>query len=168
MCSLFLYNINKIPYNINMKKKIKNLFYIFLPLILGSIVGFILKDSIDYSELVKPPLSPPKIVFPIVWSIIYLLMGISYYLLKKNTNYNKVESNLYYIQLVINLLWSIIFFGLKWRFVAIIWILILLIMVVNLSCLLKQRVKVSYYLFIPYILWIVFATYLTIGIYILN
>ena len=166
--SLFLYNKQKKPYNSNMKKKIRNLFYIFFPLLLGGIVGFIIKDSIDYTELVRPPLSPPKIIFPIMWSILYLLMGIAYYSFKKNTEDNKVEGVLYYIQLFINLLWSIIFFVLKWRFIAIIWILILLIMIINLAGLFKQRNRLSYYLFIPYILWVMFATYLNIGIYILN
>ena len=62
--------------------KFKNLFYIFFPLIIGGIVGFIISGNIDYQNLVKPLLAPPKILFPIVWSIIYLLMGIAYYLFK--------------------------------------------------------------------------------------
>ena len=84
-------------------------FYIFLPIILGSIVGFLISGNIDYPTLLKPPFSPPKILFPIVWSIIYLLMGISYYILKKNyyTDTFK-ESLVYYTQLIVNLLWSII------------------------------------------------------------
>ena len=58
---------------------IKNIFYLFLPVILGGLIGFIISDYIDYSTLVKPPLAPPKVLFPIAWAIIYLLMGISYF-----------------------------------------------------------------------------------------
>ena len=69
--------------------KLKNLFYLFFPLIVGGIIGVLTSGSIEYSELVKPPLSPPSILFPIVWTIIYLLMGISYYLIKNNSYNNK-------------------------------------------------------------------------------
>ena len=93
-----------------MNNIIKNIFYLFLPIILGGLTGFIISDFIDYELLIKPPLSPPKILFPIAWSIIYILMGISYYLLKKNNKNTKIESIIYYIQLTINILWSIIFF----------------------------------------------------------
>lgn len=152
-----------------MKKKLKNLFYIFFPIIIGSIVGFIIKDYIDYSKLNKPPLSPPKILFPIMWSIIYLLMGVSYYLFKKNYNFSsKGISKLYYIQLFVNALWSIIFFVFKLRFLSIIWILLLLILIITLYKSIIDKVKVSAYLLILYILWTMFATYLNIGIYILN
>ncbi len=152
-----------------MNKIIKNIFYIFFPLFIGGIIGFIIKDSIDYKDLIQPPFSPPALLFPIAWSILYLLMGIAYYLFKTKYNGNtKKEGKLYYIQLFINALWSIIFFVLKWRFVAIIWILLLLILIVDLASIFKSKYRISYYLFIPYILWVMFATYLTIGIYILN
>lgn len=141
---------------------------LFLPLILGSIVGFIIKNSIDYPNLIKPPLAPPKILFPIIWSIIYILMGISYYILKKNNDTTIKESLIYYTQLGINLLWSIIFFLLKWRFIAIIWIIILDILVIIMIKLFFKKQKVAAYLNILYLIWILFATYLTIGIYILN
>jgi tryptophan-rich sensory protein len=147
---------------------IKNSFYIFLPLILGSIIGFIISDYIDYSTLIKPPLAPPKIAFPIAWSIIYLLMGISYYIFKKNTLYTKKEDFIYYLQLIVNLLWSIIFFVIKARLLAVIWIIILDILVIYMFFLFLKKVKISAYLNIPYLLWILYATYLTIGIYILN
>ena len=68
-----------------MKKFIINAYYILLPIILGSLVGFLIKDYMDYQMLLKPPLSPPKIVFPIAWSIIYLLMGLAYFFYKRNS-----------------------------------------------------------------------------------
>lgn len=152
-----------------MKNILKKGFYIFFPLVIGGIVSLIIKDHIDYSILNKPPLSPPKLLFPIAWSIIYLLMGISYYLFRKDypNNEDKITF-LYYFQLFINALWSIIFFLFKWHFLAIIWILLLLALIVWLTMLLYQKIKISSYLYIPYIIWVIFATYLTIGIYILN
>lgn len=152
-----------------MKRIIRNIFYIFFPLLIGGIIGFFIKDNIDYKDLIQPPLAPSSILFPIVWSILYLLMGLAYYFFK--TRYNgekKSETKLYYFQLFVNALWSIIFFNLKWRFVSIIWILLLLILIVTLASYFKSKSKISYYLFIPYILWVIFATYLNIGIYILN
>lgn len=151
-----------------MNSKIKNIFYLFFPLIVGGIVGFIITGNIDYTNLVKPPLAPPKILFPIIWSIIYLLMGISYFILNKKENKLELESKIYYFQLFVNALWSIIFFLLKWRFVAILWIILLDALVISMIVLFYKKVKLSGYLNLLYLVWILFATYLTIGIYILN
>ena len=145
----------------------KKFFRIFLPIILGGIVGFIINGFIDYTELVKPPLAPPKIFFPIAWSVIYLLMGISYYLYRKDFS-DKKTIQLYYAQLIVNLFWSIIFFVFKLRLLAIVWILVLDILVIILIKRFFGTKRTSAYLNIPYLLWILFATYLTIGIYILN
>jgi len=150
-----------------MKKIIKNIFYIFLPLILGGIISFLISDSIDYQILNKPPLAPPKILFPIAWSIIYLLMGIAYKLYK-DKSIDNLGDNIYYFQLIVNLLWSIIFFVLKARFIAVLWIILLdILIIINMIIFKKYNIK-SFYLYIPYIIWCLFATYLTIGIFILN
>ena len=145
----------------------KKLFYLFLPVVLGSIVGFIISGSIDYNELLKPPLSPPSWLFPVMWTIIYLLMGISYYLLKQDSNIECLDK-LYYVQLGVNLLWSIIFFVLKARFFACIWIILLDILVGLMIYWFYNTKKASGILNILYMIWILFATYLTIGIYVLN
>lgn len=148
---------------------IKKIFYIFFPLLIGGLVSIIIQNHIDYLVLNKPPLAPPKIIFPIAWSIIYLLMGLAYYFFKKEypDNERKIVTN-YYLQLFVNALWSIIFFLWKWRFIAIIWILWLAFLIIDLARCFYSKVKVATYLFIPYIIWVIFATYLTIGIYILN
>ena len=148
-----------------MKEKIKNAYYLLLPIILGGLVGFIINNFIDYPILNKPPLAPPKILFPIMWSIIYILMGISYYLYRKKTDQ---ENTLYYTQLIVNLLWSIIFFVFKLRLLSIFWIVLLDILVYLLIVKFKKVNSTSAYLNIPYLVWCLFATYLTIGIYILN
>lgn len=149
-----------------MKKFIKNIFIIFLPLIVGGIVSIIIKDSIDYDTLVKPALSPPSIFFPIAWTIIYTLMGISYFIVRKTLTTK--EKLLYYIQLAVNTLWSIIFFVNKMYFLSIVWIVLLDVLVIIMIRIFIKENKISGILQIPYLLWILFATYLTIGIYILN
>lgn len=146
----------------------QKLLYILTPLIGGSIVGLIINKSIDYNYLVNPPLSPPSYLFPIVWNILYLLIGISYYIYRKNNNDNSLTIKLYYIQLILNYLWSIIFFTLKLRTLAVIWIIVLAITVIYLMIRFYKEERTSFYLFIPYILWILFATYLNIGIVVLN
>ncbi len=152
-----------------MKNVLRNIFYLFFPLLIGSIIGGITSNAIDYSNLAKPPFSPPSILFPIVWSIIYLLMGIAYYLFQRNVYRNKkVESFIYYLQLFINALWSIIFFVFKWRLFSVFWIVLLFIFVLINTIQFSKKYKPSAYLFIPYLLWLAYATYLNIGIYLLN
>lgn len=150
-----------------MKKLITAAFQLFFPLIAGSIIGFIIAPTIDYTTLNLPPLAPPKIVFPIAWSILYLLMGISYFLYRRDQNSQKTII-LYYVQLVVNLFWSLFFFLWKLRFFSIIWILLLDILVISFIKQLSTEKKISAWLLTPYLIWILFATYLTIGIYILN
>lgn len=150
-----------------MKEKIKYGYWIFLPLIVGSIVGFIIKDFINYDSLVKPFLSPKPIVFPIAWTILYLIIGLSYFIYRKNYNEKKVVYT-YYLQLLFNYLWTIIFFVFKWYLLSVAWIIILIIEVIFLYIYYLKRSKLSSYLLIPYIIWLLFACYLNIGIYLLN
>ena len=152
-----------------MKKYVVDAFRLFLPIILGSFVGFIIKNSIDYNMLVKPAFSPSSVIFPIVWTILYLLMGIAYFLIKKTKKEDtENESFLYYAQLFVNLVWPIIFFVLKWYFTSIVWILLLLVLVIPMVLHFYEKNKWAGILMIPYVLWILFATYLTIGVFILN
>ena len=151
-----------------MKKFLLNAFYILFPLLIGLLISSLISNNIDYQTLKQPPFAPPSILFPIVWTILYILMGISYYLYKKNTYTEKTEIIIYYLQLFVNALWSIIFFILKLRFFSIIWILALSILIYTLITLFLQKYKLSAYLLIPYLIWCLFATYLTVGIYLLN
>lgn len=150
-----------------MKEKIINTLQIFTPLILGSLTGILIKNAIDFQNLIKPPLSPPAFIFPIAWTILYLLMGVSYYLYKKEYNDTRINI-LYYLQLFFNLAWTILFFIFKCRLFSIFWILLLIFLVFKLILNLKKEKKISAYLLIPYFLWLIFATYLNIGIYLLN
>lgn len=152
-----------------MKEKIK--IYaksILIPVIMGGIVGLIISKSIDYSQLKQPPLSPPSIAFPIVWTILYILMGISYGILADKELLDTKTEVIYYNQLIFNGLWSIIFFSLKWRFFAFIWIIALAILVIFMIIEFCKKNKLAGLLQIPYLLWVLFASYLNISVYLLN
>lgn len=141
---------------------------ILIPVIVGSIVGFIISGFIDYNSLAKPFFAPPSILFPIIWSILYVLMGISYGILESNSLVDSKINLIYYLQLFVNALWPIFFFVLKWRFFAFLWILLLLSLVVLMIINFYRKNKVAGLLQIPYALWTAFATYLNLGIYLLN
>lgn len=149
-----------------MKNKwIKN---ILIPVILGGIVGLILSQFMDYNILNKPPLSPPGFLFGIAWTILYILMGVSYSILDINALIDNEIKKIYYLQLAVNLLWPIIFFVLKLRLISCIWIILLIILIVFMIIKFYRKNKLSAYLQIPYLLWTIYATYLNIGIYLLN
>lgn len=141
---------------------------ILIPVIIGGIVGIIISRFIDYKTLQKPFLAPPSIVFPIIWTILYILMGISYGILKSNSKIDSVTDFVYYLQLGVNALWSIFFFVLKWRLFAFIWILLLVGLVILMIILFYNKNKIAGLLQIPYLLWVLFASYLNFGVYILN
>lgn len=141
---------------------------ILMPVIIGGIVGIINSSSIDYNSLAKPFLAPPSIAFPIVWTILYILIGVSYGILKSKKLTNSEIDLIYYIQLGVNSLWSIFFFLAKWRLFSFIWIIILAILIIVMIFKFYNKDKVAGLLQIPYLLWVLFASYLNIAIYILN
>lgn len=145
-----------------MKKMIK----IFTPLAIGTIVGLITSKGIkDYNMLISPPLAPPKILFPIAWTILYTTIGYSYYLYSKKDNKYK---KLYITNLIMNYLWPILFFSLKQRILGSILIVALLIETIIYMKNIKKVDNTSFYLLIPYLAWLTFATYLSIGTTLLN
>ena len=151
---------------INIKKL---LFYILITIFIGSIPTFFIKISDIYKYLNKPPLSPPGFIFPVVWTSLFILMGISIYrVVSKGFNETYNVQVLYFIQLFINALWTPIFFGLNAYLFAFIWLLILFAIVIVMDIKFYHIDKISSYLLIPYIIWLVFAGYLTFGVYILN
>lgn len=139
-----------------MMKKIdykKLILYALVPLILGGIVGFITsKESSNYDGIV------PGFVFPIVWSILYILMGIASYLIRDN----RELINIYKVNLVVNLLWPIIFFSFGLKVFAFFWILVLLLIVGYMTYRFYNVNRTSGYLLIPYILWLIFASILNL------
>ena len=150
---------------INVKKL---LFNILLPVVLGSLVGLLTSSFTNYDEIIQPRFAPPGILFPIVWTILYILMGVSYGILKSNDLVNEEINSVYYIQLAVNSLWSIIFFVLKWRLFAFIWIILLAILIISMIRKFYEHNKIAGLLQIPYLIWTLFATYLNLSIYLLN
>lgn len=151
-----------------MKKIFSKLKYLVLPLLVGGIVGFIISKFIQYDNLNKPFLSPPQLAFPIVWTILYILMGISFGILSEKNLLDLKSKFLYYFQLLINALWSIFFFVFEWRLFAFIWIILLDIVVIFMTINFYKKNKLAGLLQIPYIIWILFATYLNLAFYLLN
>lgn len=153
-----------------MKINKKLILNIVLTIIIGVLPSvFIFKNMNDYSSLNKPPLSPPGFIFPIAWTILYILMGISYTkVTNKKSLYTEEAKLIYGIQLVVNALWTPIFFGLKQYFLAFAWILMLIVLVVFMIIIFNKIDKKAAYLQIPYLLWLIFASYLNFGVFMLN
>ena len=151
-----------------MKNKIILAKNILLPIVLGGIVGLIISSFINSSTLEKPPLYLPDFLFSVVWSILYLIMGIAYGILVYKGENDKEIDKIYYTQLIVNLIWPIIYFVFELRFISIIWILILLVLIIYMIKLFYGKNKIVSYSQIPYLLWIIFAIYLNIGTFLLN
>ena len=141
---------------------------ILIPLGLGAIVGFLISGSMDYANLVQPPLSPPSWLFPVVWTILYVLMGVSYGILSEKSLVDDNTRLLYYGQLFVNLLWPVAFVVWRWRLFAFIWIVLLDVLVLRMVIKFYRKDETAGLLQIPYALWVLFASYLNLGVFILN
>lgn len=141
---------------------------IFIPVSIGLIIGAITSSSIEYNTLIKPVFAPPSILFPIVWTILYVLMGVSYGILESNSLVNSEIKFIYYLQLFVNSVWSIIFFTFEWRLFAFIWLLMLILLIIIMIIKFYNKDKVAGLLQFPYLLWALFALYLNLSIYLLN
>lgn len=143
---------------------------IAIPLVVGFISGLLSMGGMrEFNTLIKPLLAPPGFLFPIVWTILYVLMGISsYYIYTENDYHSNCCLKIYAINLFVNFLWSPIFFGLNLRLFALIWIILLDIVVVYMILCFYKVNKKAAYLQIPYLIWCLFATYLNLMFYLLN
>ena len=141
---------------------------IFIPVILGALVGGIISQSINYETLEMPFLAPQSWLFPIVWTILYVLMGVSYGRLKSKMLDDSKIDKIYYSQLFVNLAWPIFFFVFEWRLFAFFWILLLIGLVVKMIIEFYKKDNISGLLQIPYLVWLIFAAYLNLGVYLLN
>lgn len=139
---------------------------IIVTLIIGSLPSIIMNMmGMNIDDLTKPALYPPNIVFPIVWTILYVLMSISVFLATKDDN---EPYTIYVIQLIVNALWTVIFFGFNFKLLGFIWILFLIVLVVIMIYQFYKHNKLAAILQIPYLLWLIFAAYLNMAIYLLN
>ena len=151
---------------INIKKLVIS---ILLPLFVGFLASFLIKEQLDlYDVLLKPAFAPFKAVFPIVWSILYLLMGVSFYFIWNDEKKNMDAIVAYGLQLVFNFFWPILFFNARLLFISFVWILLLVIVIVDMIFIFYKENKLSAILLVPYLAWCVFACYLNGAIYLLN
>lgn len=144
---------------------------IAIPLGVGAASAFLTMDSMQtFSSLNQPPLSPPAWLFPVVWSILYVLMGIASYIVSESDKPARSGTALtvYGAQLFFNFFWSIIFFNLEAYLFAFIWLLILWVLIIINAVLFYRISKPAGILMIPYILWVTFAAYLNFAIFLLN
>lgn len=157
---------------LNIEKEDRKTFITFLliPLVVGLISALLSNSSMtSYMTLNKPSFSPPSFLFPIVWTILYILMGISSYLIYESMSYHKGKCLLLYgINLFLNFLWPLIFFNLEARLFAFVFILFLdIVVLLMIFCFLGINKKAAY-LQVPYLLWLLFATILNFSVYFLN
>ena len=156
-----------------MNTKIKTLLIcIAIPLLVGGLSSFLTRDSMEmFSMINKPPLSPPGILFPIVWTVLYTFMGVaSYLILTSNSSAGQIKEALfvYALQLGINFFWSIFFFNNEWYLFSFFWLVLLWIFILRTILLFLPLSKTAGYLMIPYLLLVTFAGYLNLGIWWLN
>ena len=153
----------------NIKNKSTLIIFILIPLAAGSLSALLSGNSAAYLALNKPPLSPPSFLFPIVWTILYILMGISSYIIYESETPEKNKAlRLYFIQLFFNFLWSIFFFGFSMYLFAFLWLLVLIILIALMIYQFHKISPVAAYLQFPYLIWCLFAAYLNFMIYQLN
>jgi translocator protein len=167
---------NKIINNKNINSKIN---YIQLALCIALCVGigFVSGQLTDttsdwFLNLEKPSFYPPGYLFGIVWTILYIMMGISLYLILQKTKEQKIKDKTPFIlfgaQLLLNFFWTLIFFGLENIVFALIEIIAMWVLILLTIFSFKKYSKTAAYLLIPYLLWVTFATFLTLSIYLLN
>lgn len=145
---------------------------IAIPLIVGAVSALLTQNSMElFQFLDKPPLSPPAWLFPVVWTILYTLMGISSYLILESGEDREQINNaikIYGYQLVVNFLWPTFFFNFEWYFFSFLWLVLLWMLVLLMILKFKDISKLAAYMNIPYLVWLTFAGYLNLGIWILN
>lgn len=184
---MFINKIRIISYNITVLNRVgdflntemkqnkinfKMLFlFILMALIAGGIGALLGGDMKDFNNVQKPVLTPSAITFPIVWTILYILMGISSYLICCNKTDQKFIFSAcisYILQLIVNAIWPLIFFRFKLYFIAFLWLILLIILVINMIIKFYNLKPLAAILQIPYVIWLIFAGYLNLAIYFLN
>lgn len=156
-----------------MKEKIKPyIISVIIAVGIGALSAFLTRGSMNiYNQIITPPLSPPAILFPIVWTVLYILMGISAAMIF-NSNAPQIEKRnalyTYAASLFVNFFWSIIFFNMRAFLLAFTWLFLLFYLIVKTIIKYYRIKRLAAYLQIPYALWVAFAGYLNFNIWILN
>ena len=147
-------------------------FSIALPLAVGGLAAFLTKDSMaQYAALTQPPLSPPGWVFPVVWTVLFVLMGAASWRIRQADAPETEKTRalrLYYTQLAVNFVWPLLFFRAGRYGTAFWWLLLLLALVAATAAAFHKIDRTAAYLLAPYIAWLVYAAYLNAGVWRLN
>lgn len=147
-------------------------FWILLTEAVGALSGFLTREGTEiYKEtIVKPPLSPPAIVFPIAWAILYALMAIAVARtqLKRENALRERCLLIYILQLAFNFCWSIYFFNLQAFGFAFLWLMVLWGLIIWMALTFRKVDRAAAWLIVPYLIWVTFAAYLNAGVYLLN
>ena len=155
-----------------MKNTFKLIISVLIPLIIGFTGSFFTASSVDswFTTINKPSFNPPGWIFAPVWTTLYILIGLSFYLVWKKIfgEERKKVIIVYSMQLLFNLLWSVLFFGLKSPLLGLIDIIILLSFIIANTIIFYKISKTAGYLLIPYLLWVSFASVLNFSIFLLN
>lgn len=150
----------------------KLLICIAIPVGVGALAALLSADAMEtFGSLKQPFLSPPAWLFPVVWTILYVLMGIASYRILTAIANNEMRKNalfIYGVQLAFNFFWTIIFFNLGEYFFAFVWLVALWILIFLTKTHFSRIDKIAGYLLIPYLVWVAFAGYLNLGIWLLN
>lgn len=148
------------------KSKSNLIIAILIPIAVGTLSALLSGGMSTFSVINKPALSPPGFLFPIVWTILYILMGISSYMIyESDSPYKGRALEVYAIQLFFNFFWSIIFFGFHRYFLAFLWLIALIFFIIIMIYRFYRISPKAAYLQIPYLLWCLFAAYLNFMIY---
>ena len=138
----------------------------------GGLSSLLTQKGVDVynSSVVKPPLSPPPTVFPIVWGILYALMGAgaARVWMAEPSKERSTGLRLYAVQLAFNFVWSLLFFNGQYFGFAFLWLVVLLALIVAMTLNFKDVDRPAAYMQIPYLLWVFFAGYLNLGVWLLN
>ena len=145
---------------------------VLIPLAVGGVSALLTRDGMmTFNTLQKPPLSPPAWVFPVVWTVLYILMGVASYLVATATT-SRIDKDsalsVYALQLAFNFLWSILFFNLEMYRFALVWLVLLLLLVIITAVRFYRINKAAGLLLVPYIVWLIIAAYLNFQIVLLN
>lgn len=144
--------------------------FVLLPVIAGAAVGQLVETGPWYDEIDKAPLHPPSWVFAPVWTVLYLMIGLAGYLAMAATPSRDRVAVItpWVVQLVLNLAWTPIFFGLERPGWALVDIIALVVMLAATIVVFHRRSTLAAWLLVPYLGWVLFATYLTLGVVVLN
>ena len=159
---------------ITLKKQWKTLLIsILIPLAVGGLSGYVTKDAAaQFQSMVQPPLAPPAWLFPVVWTILFILMGIASFLVWKaphaTPEAKAAALRIYGIQLAVNFFWSILFFNFGLYFAAFGWLLLLWGLILITFLRFREISPAAGLLLLPYLLWVTFAGYLNLAIALLN